>query len=174
MTATAGTFDLSADVEKTVKKMISDASGLDVTEIDSSAHFLEMGLDSIMLVRIRKEIEDVYLLDIAIERFFDSITNVHTLTQYIIENANLKSAVASVNKEVRNREHESHKRVILQEAEDQKLQAADGCFYGDEGRDFSSGYRRLGSGANFNPADGADDPSAADMSMIFWASSWSF
>ncbi|WP_366294821.1 amino acid adenylation domain-containing protein [Paenibacillus sp. AN1007] len=124
MTATAGTFDLSADVEKTVKKMISDASGLDVTEIDSSAHFLEMGLDSIMLVRIRKEIEDVYLLDIAIERFFDSITNVHTLTQYIIENANLKSAVASVNKEVRNREHESHKRVILQEAEDQKLQAA--------------------------------------------------
>ncbi|WP_272037598.1 non-ribosomal peptide synthetase [Paenibacillus sp. JJ-100] len=124
MTATAIPSNLSADIEKTVKKMISDASGLDVTEIDSSAHFLEMGLDSIMLVRIRKAIEDIYLLDIAIERFFDSITNVHTLTGYIIENADLKPAVAAVNKEVRNEEQNFQKKAALQEAEDQQLQAA--------------------------------------------------
>ncbi|MGC5773689.1 amino acid adenylation domain-containing protein [Paenibacillus pabuli] len=124
MTPTIEASHLSADVEKTVKKMIGDASGLDVTEIDSSAHFLEMGLDSIMLVQIRKEIEHIYLLDIAIERFFDSITNVHTLTRYIIENANLKPAVASTLKEVPNQEEESQKQAVLQEAEDQRLQAA--------------------------------------------------
>lgn len=161
MTPTAETSHLSADVEKIVKKMIGDASGLDVTEIDSSAHFLEMGLDSIMLVRIRKEIEHIYLLDIAIERFFDSITNVHTLTRYIIENANLKPAVASAPKEVPNQEEESQKQAVLQEAEDQRLQVIADCFRGDEGLDISAGCGRLGIGADFYPADRADDPSAA-------------
>src|SRR5690606_29365197 len=70
--------DLSAEVQHTVTQMVSEASGLDAAEIDEHAHFLEMGLDSIMLVRIRKEIEEIYGLDIVIERFFDSITNVHS------------------------------------------------------------------------------------------------
>ncbi|GIO85790.1 hypothetical protein J25TS5_27220 [Paenibacillus faecis] len=116
------TTSLTDDVEHAVKRMISAASGLDLTEIDDHAHFLEMGLDSIMLVRIRKEIEEVYHLDIAIERFFDSITNVQSLTAYIIENGDPQPAVRP---EPRHQDEPvREEQSVLREAEDPQLQAA--------------------------------------------------
>ncbi|GAA0134965.1 hypothetical protein YSY43_18050 [Paenibacillus sp. YSY-4.3] len=117
--------DLSAEVQNTITKMVSEASGLDEAEIDEHAHFLEMGLDSIMLVRIRKEIEEIYSLDIAIERFFDSITNVYSLTQYILENAAVRqtTAVTAV-AEANLLEEASQQHSMLQGAEEQQRQAA--------------------------------------------------
>jgi amino acid adenylation domain-containing protein/non-ribosomal peptide synthase protein (TIGR01720 family) len=115
------TETLLNQVENTIKQMVSGASGLDVSEIDSHAHFLEMGLDSIMLVRIRKDIEEVFHLDIAIERFFDSITNVHSLMEFIIQNAELPQPVQTAAKV---QETPMEKQKAQQEAGDQQLQAA--------------------------------------------------
>ncbi|GIP58449.1 non-ribosomal peptide synthetase [Paenibacillus woosongensis] len=117
--------DLSAEVQHTVTKMVSEASGLDAAEIDEHAHFLEMGLDSIMLVRIRKEIEENYGLDIVIERFFDSITNVHSLTQYILANADVRQpAAVTAAAEAKSREEAPQQHSALQGAEEQHQQAA--------------------------------------------------
>ncbi|MNO13082.1 Surfactin synthase subunit 1 [compost metagenome] len=113
--------DLSDGVQDTVKQMISDASGLAVTEIDEHTHFLEMGLDSIMLVRIRKEIDEAFHLDIAIERFFDSITNVHSLTQYVIQNADIRPQVSSV---TMLHDKENQEQLAYQGMDDQQLQVA--------------------------------------------------
>ncbi|HEY2491660.1 MAG TPA: amino acid adenylation domain-containing protein [Paenibacillus sp.] len=110
--------DHSSEVQETIKQMVSQASGLNVEEIDEYAHFLEMGLDSIMLVQIRKEINKLFHVDIAIERFFDSITNVDSLTQFVTQNANLHP--------IRSKRQDGpiQKDTVLNGLEEQRLQSA--------------------------------------------------
>ncbi|KAA8786040.1 amino acid adenylation domain-containing protein [Paenibacillus amylolyticus] len=74
------------DVQLKIKTSISRASGLKLAELDEHAHFLQMGLDSIILVQIKKEILDGFGLDIPMEMFFENLTNIHSLVQYVSEN----------------------------------------------------------------------------------------
>lgn len=74
------------DIELKIKTSISRASGLKLDELDMHAHFLQMGLDSIILVQIQKEILDMFSLNIPMEMFFDNLTNINHLVQYVSEN----------------------------------------------------------------------------------------
>ncbi|MFS1514464.1 amino acid adenylation domain-containing protein [Chengkuizengella sp. SCS-71B] len=73
----------SKAVSASLKDIVSRVSGLELNEINENAHFLEMGLDSIMLVQIRKEIHEMFNIDIEMEKFFDSITNLYHLSNFI-------------------------------------------------------------------------------------------
>lgn len=57
------------DVQFKIKTSISRASGLKLEELDEHVHFLQMGLDSIILVQIQKEISDSFGLHIPMEMF---------------------------------------------------------------------------------------------------------
>ncbi|MGQ8873040.1 amino acid adenylation domain-containing protein [Paenibacillus sp. TSA_86.1] len=82
------------DVQLKIKTSISRASGLKLAELDEHAHFLQMGLDSIILVQIQKEISDAFGLDIPMEMFFETLTNINALVQYVTENTKEKNVSA--------------------------------------------------------------------------------
>ncbi|OAB38376.1 non-ribosomal peptide synthetase [Paenibacillus glacialis] len=110
--------DHTSEIQETVKQMVSQASGLHLDEIDEHAHFLEMGLDSIMLVQIRKEINQLFKIDIAIERFFDSITNVNSLAEFVTKNTDFHPFKSQ--REV----GPTHKDIVWSGLEEQRLQSA--------------------------------------------------
>jgi iturin family lipopeptide synthetase A len=70
-------------ITDTLLSIVNRASGLELTVVDINTHFLEMGLDSIMLVQVRNDISEQFNVHIPIEQFFESVTNVYNLEQYI-------------------------------------------------------------------------------------------
>ncbi|MFD2671575.1 amino acid adenylation domain-containing protein [Marinicrinis sediminis] len=70
-----------------LQEMIVRASGLEPDQVQAHVHFLEMGLDSIMLIQVRKEVMEQYEVELAMERFFDSFTTMEKLAVYIQETA---------------------------------------------------------------------------------------
>ncbi|MCY8513338.1 aminotransferase class III-fold pyridoxal phosphate-dependent enzyme [Bacillus atrophaeus] len=69
-----------------IKTFIQKASGLEVDQISDNTHFLELGLDSIMLMQIRKEILSNYDVDVPINLLFETITNAELLANYVKNN----------------------------------------------------------------------------------------
>ncbi|MCP3774856.1 amino acid adenylation domain-containing protein [Paenibacillus sp. MZ04-78.2] len=80
-------------IESVLKTMVSNASGLKVDEIDSNAHFIGFGMDSIMLAQVKKAIVDEFGVDIPMERFFDSMNNLQSIVDYVTEVAPAQAAV---------------------------------------------------------------------------------
>lgn len=78
------------NIAVTLCNIVSKASGLDKNEIDTSSHFLELGLDSIMLVKVRKEIQKKYNLEIPVNMFFETITNINKLAKHVFECGRIK------------------------------------------------------------------------------------
>ncbi|MCY8785573.1 non-ribosomal peptide synthetase [Bacillus spizizenii] len=73
-------------IESYLKTVISNASGIRADEIDSNAHFIGFGLDSIMLTQVKKAIADEFNVDIPMERFFDTMNNIESVVDYLAEN----------------------------------------------------------------------------------------
>src|SRR4029453_1660831 len=57
----------------------------DPAEIDVSAPFLEMGADSLLLVEAVRVIEDHFGVKLAIRQFFEEITTLNVLTDYLMD-----------------------------------------------------------------------------------------
>ncbi|WP_068774945.1 non-ribosomal peptide synthetase [Paenibacillus sp. FJAT-26967] len=74
-----------------ISKMISNVSQLSLDELEPQMHFMELGLDSINLTQVRHSIKDTFGLDIPMNEFFESLTNLELLTNYIAERANITS-----------------------------------------------------------------------------------
>ncbi|MEC1526555.1 non-ribosomal peptide synthetase [Bacillus spizizenii] len=72
-------------IESFLKTVISNASGIRAGEIDSNAHFIGFGLDSIMLTQFKKAIADEFNVDIPMERFFDTMNNIQNVVDYLAE-----------------------------------------------------------------------------------------
>ncbi|SMO63577.1 aminotransferase class III-fold pyridoxal phosphate-dependent enzyme [Melghirimyces algeriensis] len=78
-------YSISPDIHSSVKSIIQHATGLKSDEIGTSTHFLELGMDSIMLNQVRQEILNAFHIDIPVNRFFESITDLHKLVRFIEE-----------------------------------------------------------------------------------------
>lgn len=76
---------MANDIAVMLKGMIHRASGIEMEAIENSTHFLEMGLDSIMLVSLRRELKESFDLDIPMNLFFESVTNIDKLIDYVGE-----------------------------------------------------------------------------------------
>lgn len=85
------------DIELKIKTSISRASGLKLEELDHQAHFLQMGLDSIILVQIQKEISELFRLNIPMEMFFETLTNINSLVKYVSENIKHNDVSENIN-----------------------------------------------------------------------------
>lgn len=68
-----------------LKEIMQKVTGFALHEIEESAHFLEMGLDSIMLNQVRQEISNRFQVDIPIQQFFESITTLNKLAIHVAE-----------------------------------------------------------------------------------------
>ncbi|WP_028592998.1 non-ribosomal peptide synthetase [Paenibacillus assamensis] len=95
--SSGGDRSMQKHITDVLLKIVSSASGLDLTQAEVNIHFLEMGLDSIMLVQVRKDIAEQLQVDIPIKQFFESFTSIYQLEQYIsqVAGAQLQVAAAS-------------------------------------------------------------------------------
>ncbi|MCM3268071.1 non-ribosomal peptide synthetase [Paenibacillus elgii] len=75
-------------------QMIRNVSQLDMDELQPQTHFLELGLDSIILTQVRHGIKDTFGLDIPMNSFFESLTNLELLTDYIAQRTALTPPLA--------------------------------------------------------------------------------
>ncbi|NEW07887.1 amino acid adenylation domain-containing protein [Paenibacillus sp. SYP-B3998] len=87
------------EIAATLRQIIGKASGFKPEELDEQAHFLEMGLDSINLVQVKKDIMDQFQLDIPIAQFFESISNISSLKQYVVDHSYREPALAALTDE---------------------------------------------------------------------------
>ncbi|GAB1528923.1 MULTISPECIES: amino acid adenylation domain-containing protein [Brevibacillus] len=85
----------TAPIAKVLKELVHQASGFAVEEIDPSLHFLELGLDSIMLVQINREIQEKFGVVIPAQELFETITSVDKLAAHIALELSSSLAVAS-------------------------------------------------------------------------------
>ncbi|KAE8561283.1 non-ribosomal peptide synthetase [Paenibacillus polymyxa] len=88
-------LDYTAKISKVLKDVISKVSGFTVEQLDEQMHFLEMGLDSIMLVQVQKEIREQFNVDVPMNHFFESVTNLDRLTTFISDLTYTTQSVAA-------------------------------------------------------------------------------
>ncbi|AJC23743.1 non-ribosomal peptide synthetase [Bacillus velezensis] len=74
-----------AHIESFLKTVISNASGIRAEELDLNAHFIGLGMDSIMLSQVKKAIADEFGVDIPMDRFFDTLTNLQSVIDYLAD-----------------------------------------------------------------------------------------
>ncbi|MCP4157062.1 MAG: amino acid adenylation domain-containing protein, partial [bacterium] len=73
------------DRVRELKGIVGDIIKADVSEIGSDTELFALGVDSIMLVQIRRKIDKKYGVDISLEKFFKDLTTVNEIAQYINE-----------------------------------------------------------------------------------------
>ncbi len=72
-------------IESFLKTVISNTSGIRAEELDLNAHFIGLGMDSIMLSQVKKAIADEFGADIPMDRFFDTMNNLQSVIDYLAE-----------------------------------------------------------------------------------------
>ncbi|WP_035178644.1 type I polyketide synthase [Alkalihalobacterium bogoriense] len=90
-----GTLKESGKMEayiKEIKEMIHEVSDLDVAEIDHTANLFSFGLDSLMLVQIKKLVDKKYDIDLPINRLMDDMDTVEKISNYIASEATIAAA----------------------------------------------------------------------------------
>ncbi|MEC0210153.1 amino acid adenylation domain-containing protein [Paenibacillus ehimensis] len=90
-------------VRISLMQMIRNVSQLDMDELQPQTHFLELGLDSIILTQVRHGIKDTFGLDIPMNSFFESLTNLELLTDYIAQHPAPTQPLAPQDREEGNR-----------------------------------------------------------------------
>ncbi|WP_412676924.1 amino acid adenylation domain-containing protein [Bacillus siamensis] len=83
-----------AHIESFLKTVISNSSGIRAEELDLNAHFIGLGMDSIMLSQVKKAIADEFGIDIPMDRFFDTMNNLQSVIDYLAETVSLSHASA--------------------------------------------------------------------------------
>ena len=78
-----------------LKNLLSDLSGIEPSEMDGSASFLELGFDSLLLTQAGKELKDAFGVNVTLRQLIDEFPNLNALCSYLEANADpakLKSA----------------------------------------------------------------------------------
>ncbi len=75
----------SGAITTNLQEIIHNASGIPKDQIEAHANFLELGLDSIMLVQVQREIAKQYHIDIPINLIFESINTLDKLNHYLLQ-----------------------------------------------------------------------------------------
>lgn len=76
----------TSGIQKQLKEMISQVTGAAAAEISGSLNLFTLGLDSLMLVQLGKNIRKSFGVDIPIKTFFAELHTVELLANYILKN----------------------------------------------------------------------------------------
>lgn len=70
-------------IQQKLTDIIQELSGLDPTEIDSHASFLDMGFDSLFLTQANLKFKKVFKVKITFRQLFDDAPNINALAEFI-------------------------------------------------------------------------------------------
>ncbi|RNL52565.1 polyketide synthase [Pedobacter jejuensis] len=69
-----------------VKRILEDASGIEINELDSGRNFLELGLDSLLLTQVAISLKREFNLPITFRKLNEEYPSVESLVKYLNEN----------------------------------------------------------------------------------------
>ncbi|WP_193657821.1 aminotransferase class III-fold pyridoxal phosphate-dependent enzyme [Bacillus cereus] len=97
-----------------LKEMIRNVTDLAWDEINETTHFLEMGLDSIMLNQVRNEVLNKFNVDVPINLFFESITSLDKLDHYIGKKMPVQEPIATTSSRISHESFTKKSNVLLE------------------------------------------------------------
>jgi len=77
--------DMSSTLLDSIKTLFSDASGLDLTQADSSANFFELGLDSLFLTQASLSIKKEYKVSVTFRQLLNEFNSFTKLEEYLLD-----------------------------------------------------------------------------------------
>ncbi|HDZ08111.1 non-ribosomal peptide synthetase [Pseudohongiella sp.] len=69
-----------------IAAIIESISGVSVSDLNRDTDLLDLGLDSLMFVRIGRVLESTYRVDISMKRFYDELSGLGTLADFLAVN----------------------------------------------------------------------------------------
>ncbi len=78
-----GQNKLRETVFSELSEIIKSVSGIDTAQINTDAHFLELGLDSLMLVRINQRIQKHFGIEMSMLQFYEDTDTINKIADYI-------------------------------------------------------------------------------------------
>ncbi|OQX07288.1 MAG: hypothetical protein BWK80_49675 [Desulfobacteraceae bacterium IS3] len=78
-----GQYNLRETVFSKLSEIIKSVSGIDTAQIDTDAHFLELGIDSLMLVRINQGIQKRFGIEMSMLQFYEDTNTINKISDYI-------------------------------------------------------------------------------------------
>lgn len=70
---------------KTIADVIEDVSGVGINDLTPETNLLDLGLDSLMFVRIGRVLENTYSVSISMKTFYDELAVLSNLSSYLAE-----------------------------------------------------------------------------------------
>ncbi len=85
-------------IKSKIKEIIYSVSGIDTSDIGEDESLFALGLDSLMLVKIKKQIDNEFKMDIALNKYFEQLNTVAKIAKYLNENTcnNISEAMEEV------------------------------------------------------------------------------
>lgn len=74
------------EIQEAIRKMISQVTGVSTDEITNSLNLFSLGIDSLMLVQLGKNVLSRFQVDIPIKTFFAELHTVEMLAEYLMKN----------------------------------------------------------------------------------------
>lgn len=85
VTESAAASRRKSSIQQMLTKMIGNVTQLSPDELEPQTHFLELGIDSIDLSQVRHSIKDTFDLEIPMNEFFEKLSTLKLLTDYVYE-----------------------------------------------------------------------------------------
>jgi amino acid adenylation domain-containing protein len=86
LTTPAGNSSRAARISKILAGIFEDLSGMDLSQADGSATFLEMGFDSLFLTQVTQELQSRFALKITFRQLLGDQSTINDLAEYIAVN----------------------------------------------------------------------------------------
>lgn len=77
----------TARAEEALAKILNDASGFDLRELDRRASFLELGFDSLFLIQFTQKIKNQLKVKVTFRQLIEEIPTIEALVQFVAKNA---------------------------------------------------------------------------------------
>ncbi|MGB4246567.1 MAG: aminotransferase class III-fold pyridoxal phosphate-dependent enzyme, partial [Pseudohongiellaceae bacterium] len=90
-----------------VAAIIESISGVSVSDLGRDTDLLDLGLDSLMFVRIGRVLESKYRVDISMKRFYDELSNLGALADFLAVNGTLQGTLQDKPQEASQLRHDS-------------------------------------------------------------------
>src|SRR5690606_24099560 len=77
------TYDVTRAAETALAKILNDASGLELQELDRRASFLELGFDSLFLIKFTQKIKSQLKVKITFRQLIEELPNIDALVNFV-------------------------------------------------------------------------------------------